>query len=81
MWIDYFNGMVLEKGDTVRAVPYVAKPSPRNIVQCELTGLDKHGIWNALDLESEYDCGECYGDPREIKLTDEMILKVWRYDE
>jgi hypothetical protein len=81
MWIDYFNGMVLEKGDTVRAVPYVAKPSARNIVQCELTGLDKHGIWNALDLESEYDCGECYGDPREIKLTDEMILKVWRDDE
>ena len=79
MWIDYFNGMVLEKGDTVRAVPYVAKPSARNIVQCELTGLDKHGIWNALDLES--DCGECYGDPREIKLTDEMILKVWRDDE
>lgn len=79
MWIDFMDGMVLEENDEVRAVPYSEKITDRSIVECRITGKDKNGVYNALDLETEYTFnGRCVGDPRKIKLTDDMILKVWR---
>lgn len=71
MWIDYFNGMVLEKGDIVKATAY----SERKLTDCRILSY-KDGFYDAEDINvTTKDSTKL-----KIRLTDKMIVKVYRYE-
>lgn len=74
LWVDYQDGMILDKGAWVKAVPYF----DRKYIECML--IDKKGdIWIAKDMEvSRQDIDSHVGDMSIIMLEEEMIRKVFR---